>query len=154
MTIIGKFFKWVSKAFFNLDAFSKKCVPVVVDAVEGIKKAMDNPNSDLVLEVIKGTINNAAGNVIIDKAHAALHIWVPMVLLKLQRAEEILLVEDLNTKLQLALNELKFSSDENKTMFWKGISSLLLTKLTGGKVDIDQAYVVVQDYYNAYIKKP
>jgi hypothetical protein len=76
------------------------------------------------------------------------------VLLKLKRAEEILLVEDINTKLQLALNELKFSSNENKTMFWKGISSLLVTKMTDGKVDINLAYKVVQDYYDAYIKTP
>jgi hypothetical protein len=70
MTIFGKFFKWVSTSFFKLDTFSKKCIPVAVDVVEKIKNIMENPTSDVVLDVIKGSIQGTADDIIIDKAHA------------------------------------------------------------------------------------
>jgi len=159
MTIAGKFIKWISGAsqwllgvFKSVDAETKKIIPIAVDIVEGIKSVMDTPQSDMVIAIGESLVGKPAA-AIIEQVHQALHKWLPVILLKLEKAEDIVNVENLQEKMQLALNELKFSSDVAKNMFWNDFGGLMITELTTGKVPLQNAKILIEDYYQTYIKK-
>ena len=152
MTIAGKFFKWVSLTFFNLKAETQKLVPASIDACEAVKKWMDNPNTDKVLTGIEDLIPGKTDDIIINFAHNAIHTWLPIILLKLQSIESLIAISpaDLDAKLRVALDELKFSSPENREMFWVGFSGTILKKLASENVDLTTAIKSIQDYYKTY----
>ena len=159
MTVLGKFFHWVAsvpawitKAFNSVDAESKILIPIAINIVEGIKKVMDNPATDMALAIAETAIPGEADNIIIDKVHSALDTWLPVILLKLQKIDQIVQIDDLETKLQAALKEIKFSSDEAKQMFWNDMGALMLSKMSN-KITIQDAKVIIEDYYQTYVKK-
>lgn len=160
MTIVGKLFHWIgsvpawiTKTLNLADAKAKVYIPVAINIVNGIKKVMDNPVTDMVTGIVTAAIPGTADDVLVSQAKVILNKWLPVILLKLQKAEDIVNIPDLQDQLKSALNELKFSSDTAKDMFWNDFAGLVLSELTTGKVTLQQAKVLVETYYQTYVKK-
>ena len=160
MTILGKFFHWVggipiwiTNTLNSVDNEAKVLLPIAIDIVEGIKKVMDNPATDMGIAIAESVLNNPAATAVTNKIHGFLDTWLPVILLKLQKAEDIANIPDLQGQLKAALSELKFSSDTAKQMFWNDFAGLALSELTTGKMTLQQGKVLVESYYQTYIKK-
>ncbi len=160
MTILGKFFHWaagtpawITKVLTSADAEAQVLIPIAINLVNGLKKVMDEPATDMVIAIVEAGLNNSADTVLINKAKAALDTWLPIILLKLQKAEDITKITNLQDQLVAALNELKFSSDTAKNMFWNDFAGVLLSALTTGTVTVEAGKVLIETYYQTYIKK-
>jgi hypothetical protein len=129
MTILGKFFKWVSLTYFMLKKETKRLVPVAIDVVEAVKKYMDSPASDKTISMIEAFLPPKV-DVIVEWGHAAVHQWLPVVLLKLKDFNELINIKDLDAKVNAALNELKFAAPEVRKMFYENFSTFVLSKMT------------------------
>jgi hypothetical protein len=128
-------------------------VPVAIKVVEGIKAAMDGPVDDVLASIIKHAIPGDADDKFIDKVTSTINSWIPKVLLELNMVDAIANIEDTNEQLQAILDKLKLSSDETKNIFYHGLSSLILEKLSDGKFSWSDAVAVAEYYYQHEFKQ-
>lgn len=114
---------------------------------------MDGPVDDVILSIIKNAIPGNADDVLIDKVHKTVQEWVPKILLELNLVNSIANIEDTNEQLKAILAQLKLSSDETKNIFYHGIASLILEKLSDGKFDWTDATAISEYYYQHQVKE-
>ncbi|HJU45518.1 MAG TPA: hypothetical protein VJ647_01990 [Chitinophagaceae bacterium] len=157
MTGIGKFLRrlWaaIASLFHKVDDEVKMWVPIAIRVVQGIKRVMDGPVDDVILTIVKTAIPGDADDKLIDKVHRTVEEWIPKVLLQLNLVNSIADTEDVNEKLKAILAQLKLSGDETKNIFYHGIASLILEKLSDGKFDWTDATAVAEYYYQHEMKE-
>lgn len=156
MTGLGKFLRklWsaIASVFHKVEDEVKILVPIAIKVVEGIKVVMDGPVDDVIATIIKTAIPGDADDKLIDKITATVNTWVPKVLLELNMINAIANMDDINEQLNKILEQLKLSSDETKNIFYHGIASLILEKLSDGKFDWTDATAVAEYYYQNEVK--
>ena len=153
MTFLGKIFRAIGKLFEGLRAETKRLVPIAINIVEGIKKVMDSPVDDIILAIVEGAIPGDADDILINKIKSVVEIWLPKILLELKMIESIANIEDRNAQLQAVLDQLKLSSDETKAIIYHGLASLILEKLSDGKLSWSDAIAIGEYYYQNISKK-
>jgi len=146
MTLAGRILRRIGTLFQGLKKETKRMVPIAINVVEGIKKVMDGPVDDIVLAVVKNAIHGSADDLLIDKVQAVVKEWLPKILLELKMVEGIAGIEDQNEQLQAILAQFKLSSDESKNIFYHGFCSLILEKLSDGKIDWSDS-ILISEYY-------
>jgi len=115
--------------------------------VQGIKEAMDNPASDILLQIIKRAIPGSADDLLIDKITKVVREQLPKVLLDLKMIESVANIEDQNQQLQAVLAQLKLSSDQTKLIIYHGIASLILECLSDGELSWSDSIAISEYYY-------
>lgn len=153
-TFLKKVWSAVKTAYDKLTGATKKFIPVAINVVEGIKKAMDSPVDDVVLTIVKTAIPGDADDKFIDKAKATIEQWLPKILIELKLVESIAGIEDKNEQLKAILAQLKLSSDETKAIVYHGLASLILEKLSDGKLSWSDSIAISEYYFkNVHVKK-
>lgn len=151
MTGVVQFLRklWVAIAglFQKVDDEIKVLVPIAIGVVQGIKKVMDGPVDDVILTIVKAAIPGEADNKLIDKVHKTVEEWIPKVLLQLNLVNSVVNKDTVNDQLKAILERLKLSDEETKNIFYHGIASLILEKLSDGKFDWKDATAVAEYYY-------
>lgn len=137
-TIFGKFLTYVKNLFKTLDEKVKEELPVVIAAVNIVKKFIDSPSSDVDFEVLKMIIPGTTDDVIIDKIHQALHKVLPVMLIKLEMINIIENIQDPEEKkealceeLLKAFDQLKLSTNEAKAEFIRSLSHKVIEVVFG-----------------------
>jgi len=153
MTIAGRVLRFLAGLWKGLASETKKLVPVAIGVVQAIKMVMDSPVDDVILAIIKKAIPGDADDALIDKIKGVVETWVPKVLLELKMIESIANIEDQNEQLKAILAELKLSSDETKNIVYHGLSSLILEKLSDGKLSWSDSIAIGEYYYTNIVKK-
>jgi hypothetical protein len=146
MTIAGRILRAIGSLFQNLRKETKRLVPVAINVVEGIKTVMDSPVDDILLAVLKQAIPGTADDILISKIQGVVKEWLPKVLFELYAVKEIADIQDANEQLKVILARFKLSSDESKNIFYHGFCSLILEKLSDGKIEWSEA-VLISEYY-------
>ncbi len=140
---LGKFLKrlWagIASLFHKIDAEVKKLVPVAIDIINQIKLIDDTHIGDVIKAIIPGNVDDA----ILDK----LHKWLPATILSLGTLKDISNITDDNEKLKAILAAINVSPDDTKKVFYHGLASLILEKLSDGKFDWSDATAVAEYYY-------
>jgi hypothetical protein len=152
MTVAGRVLRFIKSLWLKLTAEVKELVPVAINVVEGIKVVMDSPVDDVIAAVVKAAIPGDADDILIDKITAIVKEWLPKVLLELKVIEGISDIKDQNEQLNAILAQFKLNSDETKNIFYHGFCSLILEKLSDGKVSWSDA-IVISEYYFINIAK-
>lgn len=147
-----KLFKKVKELYDVLLNRTKKWIPVAVNIVEGIKKVMDSEVDDVVLAIVKAAIPGETDDFIINKVKSVVEKWLPKILLELQITESIANIQDKNEQLKAILAKIKVSSDETQNVFYHGLASLILEKLSDGKITWSES-VLLAEYYFKNIKQ-
>lgn len=150
---IKKVWEYIKKFYSQLVDKTKQYVPIAINVVEGVKMVMDSPVDDIVLSVVKFAIKGQADDIIIDKVKAVVEEWVPKVLLELQIVDSIANITDPNEQLKAVLARIKMSSDETQNMVYHGLASIILEKLSDGKLSWSDS-VAISEYYFNNIYKP
>lgn len=151
-TFISNLWNSIKKLYASLNSTSKKMIPIALNIVEGVKKVMDTPTDDIILTIVKNAIPGTADDVIIDKVKSVVEEWLPKVLLELQVANSIAGIEDPNEQLKAILAQLKLSSDETKAIVYHGLASLILEKLSDGKLSWSDSTAIAEYYYKNVIE--
>jgi hypothetical protein len=156
MTGVGKFLRklWaaIANLFHKVEDEARIFVPIAIKVVEGLKAVIDSPVDDVLAAIIKNAIPGDADDKLIDKITGTINTWLPKVLLELNMIDAVVNVEDPNEQLKVILERLKLSSNESKNIFYHGIASLILEKLSDGKFDWTDATAVSEYYYQHAIK--
>lgn len=152
MTLLAKLWSWVGSLFNSLEKKTKELIPVAIKVVQGIKDVMDSPVDDIVASVVKAAIPGNADDVLIDKIQGTVKEWLPKILLELTLVEGIANIENQNDQLQAILDKIKLSSDESKNILYHGLSSLILEKLSDGKLSWSDSTAIAEYYYKNFIK--
>ena len=152
MTFAGRLIRKIASLFQSLKSETKRMVPIAIKVVEGVKLAMDSPVDDIVLSIIKGAITGIADDILIDKVKKVVEEWLPKILKELKMVEGVSNIENQNDQLKAILAEFKLSSDETKSIFYHGFCSLILEKLSDGKINWSES-IIISEYYFVNIYK-
>lgn len=153
MSFIKKIWHAIQRIFQGLRHELRILVPVAIKVVEGVKAVMDGPVDDVVASIVKHAIPGDADDKFIDKVTTTINTWLPKLLLELNMVNAVANIEDTNEQLKAILDKLKLSSDETKNVFYHGLASLILEKLSDGKFSWSDATAVAEYYYKHEFKQ-
>ncbi len=145
--LLAKIWRAVHLAYHKIVEETRQWVPIAVNVVEGIKVVMDTPVDDVVLSIVKLAIPGGADDVVIDKIKSTVEQWLPKILLELKLVDGIANIDDPNEQLKAILAQLKLSSDETKNIIYSGLASVILEKLSDGKLSWSDAGAISEYYY-------
>lgn len=132
---------------------TKKVVPLAINIVEAIKKVMDSPVDDVILEIIRLSVPGDADDKMIEKVKDLVEKWLPVILLKLKMVDSISGIENKNEQLKAILEQLKLSPDAVKNVYYHSLASLILEKLSDGKIRWSDAVAISEYAYQNLIVK-
>jgi hypothetical protein len=150
---LKKIWDAVRLVYEKLVGTTQKLVPVAINIVEGIKKVMDSPVDDIVLAIIKNAIPGDADDKFIEKIQKTVEMWLPKILLELKLVDSISHIADKNEQLKAILAQLKLSSSETQNIIYHGLASLILEKLSDGKISWTDAVAISEYYYTNFATK-
>lgn len=151
---IKKLWISISKIFNSLDCEIKKNLPIAISIVEALKTFIDSPVNDVVCLIVEKAIPGEIDDVLIEKTKNILRDVLPKVLLNMSLINEIESTTDpaikekkLNGYLQKAISDLKFSTDEQKQIFYHGLASIIVEKLSDGKLTWSEGTAIAEYIY-------
>lgn len=137
--------KGISKLWNKAEEGVKKLAPIAIKVVQNVKTFMDSPVADVITALIPGEAD--------DNLKAKLREKLPNIIIKMQLVETIAGIEDTNEQLKAILEKLKLSSNDAQNVFYHGLASLILEKLSDGKLSWSEA-TIIAEYYYKNIEKP
>lgn len=149
---IQKLWAWVKWLWLSLDKEIEKYVPAAINIVEGIKKVMDSPVDDIVLAIVKTAIPGTADDILIDKIKFLVEKNLPTILLNLKLINDIANIDNPNEQLKAILAELKFPNEQVAGAFYHSLASLILEKLSDGKLNWSECVLISEFYYKNVLK--
>ena len=153
MTIFQKALDFIKNLFNKIDDEAKVLVPIAINVVNGIKTVMDSPVDDVLVTLISMATKGTTTPAIVQKVNDTIKEWIPKVLTDLVLIDSIAHITDVNEQLNAILAQLKLSSDATKNIIYHGLSSLILEKLSDGKLSWSDSVSISQYYYTNFIKK-
>lgn len=150
--LIQKIFAFIKKLYNKLVDETKELVPVAIKVVEGVKNVMDSPADDVALAIITSILPSLPKDKI-SYYKLKLEDYLPKLILELNLVNTIANETDVNKQLQMILEQLKLSSDEVKAEKYHVLASKVLVILSDGKITWSEAVVLVEWYYQTYMKK-
>lgn len=134
----------IKNLFDKVENEVKKDVVIAISVVQQIKTVVDSPVADVVTALIPGDVD--------DLIKEQLRQWLPKIILQLALVQSISNIEDENAQLQAILDKIKLSSDETKSAFYHSLASLILQKLSDGKLSWTDAVAISEYYYQNHVK--
>ena len=151
--LLLKLWNFIMSMTNKLDNEVEKLIPVATNIVQAVKKAIENDQILIVLEVIKFTIPGNIDDKIIDKALELTRKYIPKIALQLQIINSITEIEDTNEQMIAVINVLKNASKEEQSKYWHELAKQILYALADGKVTWGESASIVEYHYKNYIKK-
>lgn len=141
------------KSAKKLDGTVDKLLPIVSNVVQGVKKAIEYKNFDMIVSVVKKLFPGGADDLIIDKAVSLARLYLPKIALQLQIVTTIADAEDPREQLIEIFEELQNVSDEKWEKFCTQLAQHILIDMADNKITWGEAGVYVELYYKTYILK-
>lgn len=151
--LLRKIFKFMKNVYEKLDQETKLKVKLAINIVEAVKKVMDSPVGNILPSVIKIAIPGDADDKLIDKGISTINEWIPKILLGLNLIDTIANIEDQNEKMKAILAQLKVSPKDTQKMYYHNLASLIIEKLSDGKLTWSESISIGEYYYKNILKK-
>ena len=148
---VKKVWESVKSLYDSLMLRTKRYVPVAINVVEGIKKVMDSPVDDVILAIVEAAIPGDADKALIKRVKTVVEKWVPKILLELKLVDSIANMDNINDQLIAVLAQLKLSSDETKSIVYHGLASLIIEKLSDGKISWSDSVAISEYYFTNFV---
>lgn len=148
LTKIKQFFK---SLFRKVDELKNKYLPIAVNAVQIVKKAIDNGTADTIVDIVK-IVSPDVGDAILDKVLAYVRKRIPQLCIQLEILNAYNLSVDGVDALEAALNALKDVYGEKWEEFTSGLAGDILVMLEDGKIDSKEAKELAKLFYDKYVK--
>lgn len=151
-----KFFRkiWagVKRMYGKLVDKTRDVVPVAINIVQGVKTVVDGPVDDIVATILKRAIPGIKDDILIDKVHNLIIKYVPQALTRLMLIKDVANLTNPNDQLKAILAQLRLSSDEQKSIVYHGLATLILEKLADGKLTWGESAIIAEYYYENFTK--
>jgi hypothetical protein len=144
--------RFLRKIFGIIEKLKSKLVPIAVNVVEAIKKAIDSGTVDIMKDIAIALLPDA-GDLIIERAVSYVKKNIPSLCLQLQIIDVSDTANGDVDVLNLALSKLKETQGEKWDEFMSGMAGKLVEYLSDGKIDWKEAKELSSDFYNEYIKQ-
>jgi hypothetical protein len=134
----------IKNLFDKVEKEVKKDVVVAITVVQLVKSVVDSPVADLITAMIPSEVDDYIKN--------KLRELLPKLILELGMVQSVANIEDENAQLQAILEKLKLSGDDAKNAFYHSLASLILQKLSDGKLSWTDAVAIAEYYYQNHVK--
>lgn len=148
-TIFGRFISWLKGLTKKAKTEIELLAPLAIKLVEGIKAAQDNHVDDIIVAAINFATKGTGTSVAL-KVEDVAREWIPKILLDLKLSTAILKITDPNEQLQAILNLLTLSKDETKAIVYHGFASMILEKLSDGRISWNDATEITTEYWKLH----
>ena len=150
--LLQRIWAFIEGLFLKLEKEVEKYVPVATSIVEGLKKVVESPTTDAVLEVIKFTIPGDTDDKIIDKAMELVKKYIPKIAVQLNIIESVTDIEDVNEQMIAVVNVLKNANADDQSDYWHELAAFILKSLADGKITLGEAGAIVEYHYQNYVR--
>ena len=147
MSFFKKLWAGVKKFFNALPEKVKTLLPTVTNIVNALKEIDDSMILDLFTVIIPGNID--------DKLRAKFHELIPKLMLQLEMTEAIAALPTPEEQVAAIIKLIKGSHPNKQKVFYTGLASLLMEKITDdGKFTFADAAAVSQYIYKYKLNLP
>lgn len=134
----------IKKLFEKVEKEVRKDIVIAISVVQRVKLVIDSPVADVITALIPGDAD--------DRIKELLRKELPKILLELGMIQSIAGIENVNDQLNAVLQKLKLSGDDSKNAFYHSLASLILQKLSDGKLSWSDAVAISEYYYQNHVK--
>ena len=143
---------FIAQLYSKADELIERITPVAINVVEQIKQVNDSTAGDIIELIISKAIKGVADDLIIRNLRAKLREKLPEVLEVMRTALNIAKVDDKNLQVKLILDAINMSPDAIKNAHYHTFCSMLLEKISDGKLTWGESVIIAQYYYDNIYK--
>ena len=151
MKTLTKIKEWFKSLFRTADELKDKYLPIAVNVVEAIKKAIESGTVDVIEDI--AIMLYPKGGILIKKATEYAKDHIPSLCLQLQIIELSDLADGDVDALTVSLDKLKETTGEQWDNFMSGMAGTLVSYLSDGKIDWKEAKELAGEFYDEYVKQ-
>lgn len=146
-----KLINWIKGIFSKTQRLFNKFIPIAVDIVQGVKKAISSNTLDVIANVLKAILPDVADS-IIDLIVKYLTERIPALCIQLEIIEAVNLSDKTEEAVKQALSALQETYGEKWDEFMSTLAGDLVNYLSDGKLDAKEAKELAGKFYDEYIK--
>ena len=143
---------FIAQLWEKTDELVERIAPVAINVVEQIKQVNDSTAGDIIGLIISKAIKGSADDIAIKAIREQLRKRLPEVLEVMRTALNIAKVDDKNLQVKLILDAINMSPDAVKNAHYHTFCSMLLEKISDGKLTWGESVIIAQYYYDNIYK--
>jgi hypothetical protein len=147
MKFIQKMWNKAKELFTVADDKARKLTKLAIKVTNAIKQVVDSPVDDFIAEVLKMAIHGTADDVVIDRAIVVLNKKLPVIISKLVIIDNLLQITDPYEKAKLIIEQIRFSSEDQKNQFYHLLATTIISQLSDGKLTFGECAVTAEMIY-------
>ena len=136
------------------DEFVERIGPIAVNVVEQIKQVNESTAGDVIELIISKAIKGNADDLAIKAIREQLRKRLPEVLEIMRLSMNIAKVDDKNLQVKMILDAINMSPDAVKNAHDHTFCSLVLEKISDGKLTWSESVLLAEYYYYSIYIKP
>ena len=144
---------FVLKIWDKADELVDIIAPVAINVVEEIKKINESTTGDIIELIISRVIKGNADDLAIKAIREQLRKRLPEVLEIMRLSMNIAKVDDANLQVKMILEAINMSPDAVRNAHYHTFCSMLLEKISDGKLTWGESVILAQYYYDNLYKK-
>ena len=135
------------------DELVERIAPIAINVVEQIKTINESSTGDIIELIISKAIKGNADDLAIKAIREQLRKRLPEVLEIMRLSMNIAKVDDANLQVKMILDAINMSPDAVKNAHYHTFCSMLLEKISDGKLTWGESVILAQYYYDNLYKK-
>lgn len=143
---------WLKGLLPKLRKLREKYIPIAVNVVQGVKRAIESGTLDTAFNVLRMFLPDI-GDVILDQVEKYLINHIPELCVQLEIIEAVQLSDKSEEAIKQCLEALKETYGDKWAEFMSGMSGDLANFLSDGVLDAKESRVLAGKFYDKYIKK-
>ena len=143
---------FIAQLWEKTDELVERIAPVAINVVEQIKNINESSTGDIIELIISKAIKGSADDIAIKAIREQLRKRLPEVLEIMRLSMNIAKVDDKNLQVKLILDAINMSPDAIKNAHYHTFCSMLLEKISDGKLTWGESVIIAQYYYDNIYK--
>ena len=143
---------FIAQMWAKADELVERIAPVAINVVEQIKNINESSTGDIIELIISKAIKGNADDLAIKAIREQLRKRLPEVLEIMRLSMNIAKVDDANLQVKMILDAINMSPDAIKNAHYHTFCSMLLEKISDGKLTWGESVIIAQYYYDNIYK--
>ena len=143
---------FIAQMWEKTDELVERIAPIAINVVEQIKNINESSTGDIIELIISKAIKGNADDLAIKAIREQLRKRLPEVLEIMRLSMNIAKVDDKNLQVKLILDAINMSPDAIKNAHYHTFCSMLLEKISDGKLTWGESVIIAQYYYDNIYK--
>ena len=145
---------FIAQLLAKTDELVERIAPIAINVVEQIKIINESSTGDIIELIISKAIKGKADDLAIKAIREQLRKRLPEVLEIMRLSMNIAKVDDKNLQVKMILDAINMSPDAVKNAHYHTFCSLVLEKISDGKLTWSESVLLAEYYYNKIYIKP